>query len=166
MSAHRYRKDVSINLEAVDRMLVDFPDADVVSIESGGDNLADTLRPELSNLTIYVNDVVAGGKIPHKGGFGITKSDLFVINKTDLARYLGAHLKVMEQGTIRMRITAKGLKPFVMNNLKTSAELLEVVAFIKSKRMRIVAWHRFSHYCGAPATTQVRLAVLEAWQSG
>ena len=160
------RKDASINLEAIDRMLVDFPDADVVSIESGGDNLAATFSPELSDLTINVNDVAAGGKIPHKGGPGITKSDLFVINKTDLAPYLGAHLKVMEQDTIRMCITDKVRKPFVMNNLKTSAELLEVLAFIETKRMLLVAWHRFSHYCGAPATTQVKLEVPEAWQSG
>ena len=72
----------------------------------------------------------------------------------------------MEQDAIRMRTTAKGLKPFVMNNLKTSAELLEVVASIESKRMLLIAWHRFSHYCGAPATTQVKLMCLEAWQSG
>ena len=104
-------------------MLVDFPAADVVFIESGGDNLAATFSPELSDLTINVNDVAAGGKITHKGGPGITKSDLFVINKIDLAPYLGADLKVMEQDTLHMRTTAKGLKPFVMNNLKISAEL-------------------------------------------
>ena len=92
-------------------MLVDFPAADVVFIKSGGDNLAATFSPELSDLTINVNDVAAGGKSPHKGGPGITKNDLFVINKTDLAPYLGAHLKVMEQDTIHMCTTAKGLKP-------------------------------------------------------
>ena len=74
MPAHRYRKDASINLEAIDRMLVDFPDADVVSIKSGGDNLATTFSPEHSDLTIYVNDAAAGGKIPHKGGLGLTKN--------------------------------------------------------------------------------------------
>jgi urease accessory protein len=129
------REDASINLEAIDRMLVDFPNADVVFVESGGDNLAATFSPELSDLTIYVIDVAAGEKIPRKGGPGITKSDLFVINKTDLAPYVGADLNVMEQDTIRMRTTAKGLKPFVMTNLKTNAGLTEVVAFIEAKGM-------------------------------
>ena len=129
------REDASINLEAIDRMLVDFPNADVVFVESGGDNLAATFSPELSDLTIYVIDVAAGEKIPRKGGPGITKSDLFVINKTDLAPYVGADLKVMEQDTIRMRTTPKGLKPFVMTNLKTNTGLADVVAFIESKGM-------------------------------
>ena len=129
------REDASINLEAIDRMLLDFPNADVVFVESGGDNLAATFSPELSDLTIYVIDVAAGEKIPRKGGPGITKSDLFVINKTDLAPYVGADLNVMEQDTIRMRTTAKGLKPFVMTNLKTNAGLAEVVAFIEDKGM-------------------------------
>ena len=129
------REDASINLEAIDRMLVDFPNADVVFVESGGDNLAATFSPELSDLTIYVIDVAAGEKIPRKGGPGITKSDLFVINKTDLAPYVGADLSVMELETIRMRTTAKGLKPFVMTNLKTNAGLAEVVAFIETKGM-------------------------------
>ena len=129
------REDASINLEAIDRMLVDFPNADVVFVESGGDNLAATFSPELSDLTIYVIDVAAGEKIPRKGGPGITKSDLFVINKTDLAPYVGADLNVMEKDTIRMRTTAKGLKPFVMTNLKTNAGLAEVVAFIETKGM-------------------------------
>ena len=129
------REDASINLEAIDRMLVDFPDADIVFVESGGDNLAATFSPELSDLTIYVIDVAAGEKIPRKGGPGITKSDLFVINKTDLALYVGADLKVMELDTIRMRTTAKGLKPFVMTNLKTNAGLAEVIAFIEIKGM-------------------------------
>ena len=133
------REDASINLEAIDRMLVDFPDADVVFVESGGDNLAATFSPELSDLTIYVIDVAAGEKIPRKGGPGITKSDLFVINKTDLAPYVGADLNVMEQDTIRMRTTAKGLKPFVMTNLKTTAGLAEVVAFIEAKGMLLAA---------------------------
>ena len=129
------REDCSINLEAIDSMLVDHPDADIVFIESGGDNLAATFSPELSDLTIYVIDVAAGEKIPRKGGPGITKSDLFVINKTDLAPYVGANLAVMEADTRRMRSTPKGLKPFVMTNLKTLTGLAEVVAFIVSKGM-------------------------------
>ena len=129
------REDASINLEAIDRMLIDFPDADIVFIESGGDNLAATFSPELSDLTIYVIDVAAGEKIPRKGGPGITKSDLFVINKTDLAPHVGADLNVMEADTRRMRTTAKGLKPFVMTNLKTLAGLTDVVAFIEMRGM-------------------------------
>ncbi len=113
------REDASINLEAVDRMLERFPDADIVFIESGGDNLAATFSPELSDLTIYVIDVAAGEKIPRKGGPGITKSDLFVINKTDLAPYVGADLAVMEADTQRMRPT----RPYVMTNLKTQQGL-------------------------------------------
>jgi urease accessory protein len=129
------REDASINLEAIDRMLEDFPEADVVFVESGGDNLAATFSPELSDLTIYVIDVAAGEKIPRKGGPGITKSDLFVINKTDLAPHVGADLSVMEQDTIRMRTGPKGLKPFVMTNLKTLAGLDQVVDFIVDKGM-------------------------------
>ena len=116
-------------------MLVDFPNADVVFIESGGDNLAATLSPKLSDLTIYVIDVAAGEKVPRKAGPGVTKSDLFVINKTDLAPYVGANLDVMHADTTRMRTTAKGLKPFVMTNLKTKAGLAEVVAFIDAEGM-------------------------------
>ena len=133
------REDASINLEAIDRMLADFPDADVVFVESGGDNLAATFSPELSDLTIYVIDVAAGEKIPRKGGPGITKSDLFVINKTDLAPYVGADLGVMEADTIRMRSTSTGLRPFVMTNLKTGTGLAEVVAFIEQKGMLLAA---------------------------
>ena len=130
------REDCSINLEAIDRMLVDHPDADIVFVESGGDNLAATFSPELSDLTIYVIDVAAGEKIPRKGGPGITKSDLFVINKTDLAPHVGADLAVMESDTRRMRTNAQGtLKPFVMTNLKTLQGVDEVVAFIKDKGM-------------------------------
>lgn len=125
------REDASINLEAIDRMLADFPNADIVFVESGGDNLAATFSPELSDLTIYVIDVAAGEKIPRKGGPGITKSDLFVINKTDLAPHVGADLAVMEADTRRMRTTAQGLKPFVMTNLKTLAGVDEVVRFIE-----------------------------------
>ena len=127
------RGDASINLEAIDRMLKDFPDADIVFIESGGDNLAATFSPELSDLTIYVIDVAAGEKIPRKGGPGITKSDLFVINKTDLAPHVGANLEIMRSDTIKQRTTPKGLKPFVMTNLKTLDGLDEVVAFIEKQ---------------------------------
>ena len=133
------REDCSINLEAIDRMLVEHPNADIVFVESGGDNLAATFSPELSDLTIYVIDVAAGEKIPRKGGPGITKSDLFVINKTDLAPHVGANLAVMEADTIRMRTTVKGLKPFVMTNLKTNDGLKEVIAFIETKGMLTTA---------------------------
>ena len=129
------REDASINLEAIDRMLVRYPDADIVFVESGGDNLAATLSPELSDLTIYVIDVAAGEKIPRKGGPGITKSDLFVINKTDLAVHVGADLSIMEQDTTRMRSTKQGLKPFVMTNLKTLSGLSDVVSFIEKQGM-------------------------------
>ena len=131
------REDASINLEAIDRMLEKFPNADVVFVESGGDNLAATFSPELSDLTIYVIDVAAGEKIPRKGGPGITKSDLFVINKTDLAPYVGADLEVMHADTTRMRTTAKGLKPFVMTNLKTQTGLAEVITYIETQGMLI-----------------------------
>jgi urease accessory protein len=129
------REDASINLEAIDRMLEKFPNADVVFVESGGDNLAATFSPELSDLTIYVIDVAAGEKIPRKGGPGITKSDLFVINKTDLAPYVGADLNIMHADTTRMRTTAKGLKPFVMTNLKTQTGLAEIIAYIETRGM-------------------------------
>jgi urease accessory protein len=129
------REDCSINLEAIDRMLAEHPNADIVFVESGGDNLAATFSPELSDLTIYVIDVAAGEKIPRKGGPGITKSDLFVINKTDLAPHVGADLTVMEADTRRMRTTPKGLKPFVMTNLKTRDGLQAVVWFIEERGM-------------------------------
>ena len=131
------REDASINLEAIDRMLEKFPNADVVFVESGGDNLAATFSPELSDLTIYVIDVAAGEKIPRKGGPGITKSDLFVINKTDLAPYVGADLNVMHADTTRMRTTAKGLKPFVMTNLKTQTGLAEIISHIETQGMLV-----------------------------
>ncbi len=133
------REDASINLEAVDRMLEKFPDADIVFIESGGDNLAATFSPELSDLTIYVIDVAAGEKIPRKGGPGITKSDLFVINKTDLAPYVGADLAVMREDTTRMRSGPRGTKPFVMTNLKTREGLGEVIAFIEQRGLLVDA---------------------------
>ena len=128
------REDASINLEAIDRMLEKFPNADVVFIESGGDNLAATFSPELSDLTIYVIDVAAGEKIPRKGGPGITKSDLFVINKTDLAPHVGADLEVMKQDTARMRPNPD-TRPWVMTNLKTLQGLAEVIAFIEKRGM-------------------------------
>ena len=127
------REDASVNLEAIDRMLEKFPEADIVFIESGGDNLAATFSPELSDLTIYVIDVAAGEKIPRKGGPGITKSDLFVINKTDLAPHVGASLDVMEADTRRMRPN----RPHVMTNLKTKAGLAEVVAFIEQRGLLV-----------------------------
>ena len=133
------REDASINLEAVDRMLEKLPDADIVFIESGGDNLASTFSPELSDLTIYVVDVAAGEKIPRKGGPGITKSDLFVINKIDLAPYVGADLDVMKTDTTRMRTSAQGLRPFVMSNLKTRQGLADVIRFIERKGMLVGA---------------------------
>jgi urease accessory protein len=130
------REDASINLEAIDRMLDKFPNADVVFIESGGDNLAATFSPELSDLTIYVIDVAAGEKIPRKGGPGITKSDLFVINKTDLAPHVGADLEVMKQDTERMRPNPE-TRPWVMTNLKTLQGLADVIAFIEKRGMLI-----------------------------
>ena len=129
------REDASINLEAIDRMLEKFPNADVVFVESGGDNLAATFSPELSDLTIDVIDVAAGEKIPRKGGPGITKSDLFIINKTDLAPHVGANLDIMQSDTERMRASPQGVKPFVMTNLKTQTGLTDVVKFIETKGM-------------------------------
>ncbi len=123
------REDASINLEAVDRMLERYPDADVVFIESGGDNLAATFSPELSDLTIYVIDVAGGEKIPRKGGPGITRPDLLVINKTDLAPHVGASLEVMARDARQQR----GERPFVMTNLKTQQGLREVIDFIRTR---------------------------------
>jgi urease accessory protein len=123
------REDASINLEAIDQMLKRFPDADIVFIESGGDNLAATFSPELSDLTLYVIDVAGGEKIPRKGGPGITRSDLLVINKTDLAPHVGASLEVMAADTRKMR----GDRPFVMTDLKTETGLSEVVQFIEER---------------------------------
>ena len=129
------REDASINLEAIDRMLEKFPNADIVFVESGGDNLAATFSPELSDLTIYVIDVAAGEKIPRKGGPGITKSDLFIINKTDLAPHVGANLDIMQADTERMRSSHQGVKPYIMTNLKTQIGLSDVVKFIETKGM-------------------------------
>ncbi len=121
------REDASINLEAVARLCKRFPALEVVFIESGGDNLAATFSPELSDLTLYVIDVAAGDKIPRKGGPGITKSDLLVINKIDLAPMVGASLEVMDRDARRMR----GERPFVFTNLKTGQGLDRVIEFIE-----------------------------------
>jgi urease accessory protein len=121
------REDASINLEAVARLNRRFPALDVVFVESGGDNLAATFSPELSDLTLYVIDVAAGDKIPRKGGPGITKSDLLVINKTDLAPHVGASLEVMASDARRMR----GDRPFVFTNLKTGDGLATITDFIE-----------------------------------
>jgi urease accessory protein len=123
------REDASINLEAVARLTTAFPDIEIVFVESGGDNLAATFSPELSDLTIYVIDVAAGEKIPRKGGPGITKSDLLVINKTDLAPMVGASLEVMDRDSRRMR----GERPFVFSNMKTGEGLAEIIAFIEAR---------------------------------
>jgi urease accessory protein len=125
------REDASINLEAVSRLVGAFPDLDIVFIESGGDNLAATFSPELSDLTIYVIDVAAGDKIPRKGGPGITRSDLLVINKIDLAPYVGASLEVMDRDARKMR----GSRPFVFTNLKSGHGLDAVVRFIEREGM-------------------------------
>ena len=120
------REDASMNLSAIDDLNRIFPDLDMVIVESGGDNLAATFSPELSDLTIYVIDVAAGDKIPRKGGPGITKSDLLVINKIDLAPHVGASLDVMEKDARKMR----GDKPFVFSDLKNGMGLEEIENFI------------------------------------
>ena len=121
------REDASINLEAVARLNRRFTDLEVIFIESGGDNLAATFSPELSDLTLYVIDVAAGDKIPRKGGPGITKSDLLVINKIDLAPMVGASLEVMDRDAKKMR----GARPFVFSNLKSGQGLRDIIAFIE-----------------------------------
>jgi len=123
------REDASMNLAAVAEMNAKFPDLDLVLIESGGDNLAATFSPELADLTIYVIDVAGGDKIPSKGGPGITRSDLLVINKIDLAPHVGASLEVMERDAKKMR----GIRPFVFTNLHNGAGAGEVVRFIEQK---------------------------------
>jgi len=125
------REDASINLEAVERLNRRFTGLDLILIESGGDNLAATFSPELSDLTLYVIDVAAGDKIPRKGGPGIVKSDLLVINKIDLAPMVGASLEVMERDAKKMR----GPRPFVFSNLKTGQGLEEIVKFIEKEGM-------------------------------
>ena len=125
------REDASMNLMAVADLQTQFPGLDAVFIESGGDNLSATFSPELADLMIYVIDVSEGEKIPRKGGPGITKSDLLVINKIDLAPYVGASLAVMESDTQRMR----GDKPYVMSNLKTGSGLGRIIDFIEREGM-------------------------------
>ena len=120
------REDASMNLSAIDDLNRSFPDLDMVIVESGGDNLAATFSPELSDLTIYVIDVAAGDKIPRKGGPGITKSDLLVINKIDLAPHVGASLDVMEKDARKMR----GDKPFLFSDLKNGVGIEEIESFI------------------------------------
>jgi len=123
------REDASMNLAAVEDMSEHFPGLDMIFIESGGDNLSATFSPELADISIYVIDVAGGEKIPRKGGPGITQSDLLVINKIDLAPYVGASLDVMEKDTQRMR----GEKPYVLTNLKTGQGTKEILNFIEKE---------------------------------
>lgn len=125
------REDASMNLSAVAELQGRFPDLDVILIESGGDNLAATFSPELSDLTLYVIDVSAGDKIPRKGGPGITKSDLLIINKIDLAPLVGADLGVMERDAKKMR----GERPFIFTNLKDGTGVNDVITFIEQQGM-------------------------------
>jgi urease accessory protein len=121
------REDASMNLAAVAEMRQRFPDLDLLLIESGGDNLAATFSPELADLTLYVIDVSAGDKIPRKGGPGITRSDLLIINKIDLAPYVGACLEIMDRDAARMR----GLRPYLFANIRAGTGVPEIVAFIE-----------------------------------
>ena len=123
------REDASINLEAIARMSADFPDLDLILVESGGDNLAATFSPELSDLTIDVIDVAGGEKIPRKGGPGITRSDLLIINKTDLAPHVGANLEIMAADAKKQR----GDRPFIFTNLRQGEGVEEIVAFIRKQ---------------------------------
>ncbi len=123
------REDASMNLAAVSELTQHFGNLDIVFVESGGDNLSATFSPELSDLTIYVIDVAAGDKIPRKGGPGITRSDLLVINKTDLAPYVGASLEVMDRDARKMR----GERPFIFSCLKTEQGLADIVSFIRTQ---------------------------------
>ncbi len=125
------REDASMNLAAVDELCRRHPGLDLVLVESGGDNLSATFSPELSDLTLYVIDVSAGDKIPRKGGPGITRSDLLIINKTDLAPLVGASLEVMDTDARRMR----GQRPFVFSNLKAGEGLQQIIDFIVSEGM-------------------------------
>ena len=129
------REDASINLEAVEQLNRRFPGLDLIIVESGGDNLSATFSPELSDLTLYVIDVSAGDKLPRKGGPGICKADLLVINKVDLAPMVGASLEVMERDTLKMR----GDKPFVFSNQKIGQGLDEIIAFIERQGMLTAA---------------------------
>lgn len=129
------REDASMNLAAIDELELRHPDLDFVLVESGGDNLSATFSPELSDLTLYVIDVSAGDKIPRKGGPGITKSDLLIINKIDLAPMVGASLEVMDTDARRMR----GDKPFIFTNLKTEQGVSDVIRFIETEGMLQIA---------------------------
>jgi urease accessory protein len=140
------REDASINLEAIARMTADFPDLDLILVESGGDNLASTFSPELSDLTIYVIDVAAGEKIPRKGGPGITRSALLVINKIDLAPSVGADLGVMARDAKKMRAD----RPFVFTNLRTGEGVQEVIDFVVKQGLLEEMKSRNS---GSPAVT-------------
>ncbi|TIC87132.1 urease accessory protein UreG [Crenobacter intestini] len=135
------REDASINLEAVARLNARHPDLDVIFIESGGDNLAATFSPELSDLTLYVIDVSAGDKIPRKGGPGICKSDLLVINKIDLAPLVGASLDVMARDALKMR----GARPFIFSNLKSGHGLDDIIRFIEHKGMLTLSEQGATH---------------------
>jgi urease accessory protein len=128
------REDASMNLAAIDELQERHPDLDFVLVESGGDNLSATFSPELSDLTLYVIDVSAGDKIPRKGGPGITKSDLLIINKIDVADLVGASLEVMDRDTKKMR----GDRPFIFSNMKTEHGLAEIISFIESEGMLTV----------------------------
>jgi urease accessory protein len=125
------REDASMNLAAIDELLHDFDGLELIIVESGGDNLAATFSPELSDLTLYVIDVAAGDKIPRKGGPGIMKSDLLIINKIDLAPHVGASLEVMDRDAKKMR----GERPFVFTNMKTGHGLDQVIEFIETRGM-------------------------------
>lgn len=125
------REDASMNLAAIDGLMQEFTGLDMIIVESGGDNLAATFSPELSDLTLYVIDVAAGDKIPRKGGPGIMRSDLLIINKIDLAPHVGASLEVMDRDARKMR----GERPFVFTNLKTGEGLDKVIAFIEREGM-------------------------------
>ncbi len=125
------REDASMNLAAIDELQRRHPGLDVIFVESGGDNLSATFSPELSDLTLYVIDVSAGDKIPRKGGPGITRSDLLIINKTDLAPLVGASLEVMDRDATKMR----GERPFVFSNLKKGEGLDDIIAFIVAAGM-------------------------------
>lgn len=122
------REDASMNLEAVEEMMERFPDIELLFIESGGDNLSATFSPELVDATIFVIDVAEGDKIPRKGGPGITRSDLLVINKIDLAPYVGASLEVMERDSIRMR----GSRPFVFTDMRSDKGVDDIINWIKN----------------------------------
>lgn len=127
------REDASMNLAAVEDLARKFQNLDIIFIESGGDNLSATFSPELADLSIYVLDVAEGEKMPRKGGPGITRSDLLVINKIDLAPYVGASLEVMEKDTLKMRKDS----PFIFTNMKTGQGLNEIIAFIEDKGMLV-----------------------------